>query len=57
MTKDLAQLASVVAVAQQMRKAQKLYFRTRDKEVLIESKKLEAALDKMLAILLPENDG
>ena len=37
-----------------VRKAQKLYFKTRKKEHLIDSKRLEVALDKFLAIHRPE---
>jgi len=40
-----------LAVASAMRKAQKQYFRNRKQEDLVESKRLEAALDVRLADL------
>ena len=52
---NVQKLESVVAVVREMRKLQKEYFRTRDKGVLVAAKKVEANLDKMLAVLLPED--
>lgn len=46
-------MREALRVAFEMRKAQKTYFRTRTKDDLIESKRLEAALDLRLAELLP----
>ena len=46
-------LKVALTVAKQVRLAQKEYFRTRDKTALIESKRLEAALD--LRIIELEN--
>ena len=41
-------LRGFLEVVSQMRSAQKKYFRTRDKDVLIKSKQLESQVDKFI---------
>ena len=55
MSAKLDQLVSIVAAVDAMRKLQKRHAKTGDDFALAESKKLEASIDKMLAILLPED--
>lgn len=51
---SFAKMREALTVAFEMRRAQKTYFRTRTKNDLIESKRLEAALDLRLAELLSD---
>lgn len=44
---DTQELKTIINTAIDMRKAQKLYFRTRDVNILKRSKALEAKFDKM----------
>lgn len=46
-----ALMRQALEVGLQMRKRQKEYFKTRDKQVLIDSKRLETAFDLRLATL------
>lgn len=50
-TESFSKMHEALRVAFEMRKAQKNYFRTRTKDDLIASKRLEAALDLRLAEL------
>jgi hypothetical protein len=45
------EILEVLALVKEMRWYQKQYFKTRDKEVLIKSKQLEACVDEKLAEL------
>jgi hypothetical protein len=56
-TKVIEGLAAIVALARDVRKAQKQYFKTRDKGDLAASKKLEAALDKVLAFVSTDQES
>ena len=42
-----------IKTVQEMRNAQKEYFRTRDKAILAKSKELERKVDNMLSALMP----
>lgn len=49
--KLIGELRGACEVALEVRKRQKEYFKTKDKEILIDAKRLEAALDMRLATL------